>query len=161
MEADHKQARDRRRPDRGRQLTVLIAWCAGQVVLATLTTLLLARPEAYRAWQEVSAQGGPGDYSALILTRFVWEILVPVALALYSYFTIEKLGTPPLYRLIWGLVVFTSALWKLLTFETYSPFWYLSLILWLGLFLTVINIHRLEPDGSKKEDLHGLSQNRL
>ena len=160
MEVDHSHHIDRGRPDRRRQLTILIAWCAAHVVLAALTAVLLARPEAYRTWQELSAQGSPADYSALLLTRFVWEIFVPVALALYSYFTLERLGTPPLYRLIWGLVVFTSALWKLLTFETYSPFWYLSLALWLGLLLTVINIHRLEPEYPKKEGPHGLSKNR-
>lgn len=126
-----------------RPLTVLLVWSAAQILLASLEALLLAGPQGYELWKQLVPEATAAQYSAFILTRFLTDILVPLTLSLYTYFTIHKLGTPPLYRLVWGSIVFLGAMWKCLTLETSSPFWYLSLILWAGLFLTVINIQRL------------------
>lgn len=142
QEARHVQ-QDKGGHRHSRQLTVLISFCAGLVLLASLEAVLLAEPDAFQLWQELFPQAASGDYPAFILTRFLFDILVPVALSLYTYFTIRTLGTPVTYRLIWGAVILLTAMWKFLTFETSSPVWYLTLLLWAGLFLVVINIHRL------------------
>lgn len=134
----------------GRQLTALISFCAGLVVIASAEAVLLAQAQAFEIWTSWFPDAGGGEYSAWILTRFLSEILVPAALALYTYFTIRSLGTPPSYRFIWGALVFVAAMWKFLTFQTQSPIWYLTLLLWAGLFLTVINIHRLKQESSGK-----------
>ena len=127
-----------------RQLTVLIAWCAALVVIAAIEVALLIGPEGFQVWKELFPQATPGDYSAFVLTRFLFDLMVPVSLSLYTYFTIEKIGTPPVYRLIWGAVILIAVMWKLLRFDTSSPFWYTTIALMVGLFFTVINLHRLE-----------------
>lgn len=129
-----------------RQLTVLISLCSGLILLASLEATLLAGPDAFGLWRELFPQAGSSDYSAFILTRFLFDILVPVALSLYTYLTIRRMGTPATYRLIWGAVILITAMWKFLTFETSSPVWYLTLLLWAALFLVVINIHRLRQE---------------
>lgn len=137
---------DEARRRHSRQLTVLISLCAGLVLLASLEAALLTGPDAFKLWQDLFPEAGSGDYSAFILTRFLLDILIPVSLSLYTYFTIRKMGTPPAYRLIWGAVILIAAMWKLLAFDTSSPAWYLTLLLWAGLFLVVINIHRLKRE---------------
>ena len=144
-----------------RQLTVLIAFCAALIIIAALEAALLAGPEAFKIWQELFPETGAGDYSAFILTRFLLDVLVPVSLSLYTYFTIDKFGTPRTYRIVWGGVVLSSAMWKFLALETSSLIWYLVLALWAGLFLIVINIHRLKQEYEKKEGAHEVSNNRL
>lgn len=160
MKEARRQADWRARYRHGRQLTVLLSLCAALVVVASLEAIILLGPVAYQVWQEMFPAGSPGDFAAFLLTRFFFDILVPVSLALYSYFTIRRLGTPASYRLIWGAVVLMSAIWKFLTFETASPAWYLTLLLWIGLFLVVINIRRLERGTTEREDAHELSKDR-
>lgn len=146
MQEARRLQQDKARHRHSRQLTVLISLCAALVILASLEAALLAGPEAFQAWQEFFPQAGTDDYSAFILTRFLLDILVPAALSLYTYFTIKTIGTPFTYRLIWGAVILITAMWKFLTFETSSPAWYLALLLLAGLFLVVINIHRLRQE---------------
>ena len=127
-----------------RQLTVLLSSCAALIVAATLETLILANPEAYQAWLTLYPEGNTADYSSIVLSLFLVNIVVPVSLSLYTFFSIKKLGTPPLYRLIWGAIVVLAGVRRLLMFQTQSILWYLTLALWAILFLVVINIHRLE-----------------
>ena len=104
----------------------------------------MANPEAYKLWLSINPEGSASEYSSLVLAVFIVDILVPVSLALYTFFSIKKLGTPPLYRLIWGAIVFLAGIRRLLMFQIESLLWYLALALWLLLFLIVVNIHRLE-----------------
>ncbi|MBP6137062.1 MAG: hypothetical protein KA485_00950 [Clostridia bacterium] len=133
-----------------RQLTVLISFCAALIIVATVETALFANPEGYLAWLEINPETTTAEYSAFILTRYLLDIFVPVALALYTYFSIRRLGTPTTYRLIWGAIIAVTAGYKFLTFQTASVFWYLTLVLLAALFLVVINIHRLESVPMKK-----------
>ncbi len=127
-----------------RQLTPLLSLCAGLIVVSALEAVILSNPEAYQFWLSLYPQGNAAEYSALILARFLIDIIVPLSLALYSFFLLDKFGTPPLYRLIWGAIVFLAAVNKFLLLQSGSILWYLALLLWLMLFLTVINIHRLK-----------------
>lgn len=86
-----------------RQLTVLLSFCAALIVLATLEALILANPEAYQFWLTLYPEGNTADYSSIVLSLFLVDIVIPVSLSLYTFISIKKLGTPPLYRLIWGL----------------------------------------------------------
>ncbi|MGI6507691.1 MAG: hypothetical protein ACOX4A_04810 [Saccharofermentanales bacterium] len=127
-----------------RQLTVLISLCAALILVATVETVLFANPEGYRVWLELNPESTTAEYSAFILTRYLLDIFVPVALALYTYFSISRLGTPLTYRLIWGAIIAVTTGYKFLTYQTASAFWYLTLVLLVALFLVVINIHRFE-----------------
>ena len=140
MQAQRKKQRNKHR----RQLTVLLALCAALIIVASLEALVLANPEAYKLWLSINSEGSASEYSSLVLAVFIVDILVPVSLALYTFFSIKKLGTPPLYRLIWGAIVFLAGIRRLLMFQIESLLWYLALALWLLLFLIVVNIHRLE-----------------
>ena len=140
MHAQRKKQRNKHR----RQLTVLLALCAALIIVASLEALVLANPEAYKLWLSINSEGSASEYSSLVLAVFIVDILVPVSLALYTFFSIKKLGTPPLYRLIWGAIVFLAGIRRLLMFQIESLLWYLALALWLLLFLIVVNIHRLE-----------------
>ncbi len=127
-----------------RQLTILISLCAALIVVSTLETVMLANPEGFRIWHEFNPEATAADYSAFILTRYLLEVFMPVALALYTYFTVSHFGTPLTYRLIWGAIIAVSAVHKFLMFQTASAFWYMALVLLAALFLVVINIHRFE-----------------
>jgi hypothetical protein len=127
-----------------RQLTILISLCAALIIVSTVEIAMLANPEGYRVWLEFNPGTTPADYSAFMLTRYLLDIFVPVALALYTYFSISRLGTPMTYRLIWGAIVALTTGYKLLAFQTASVFWYVTLVLLAALFLVVINIHRFE-----------------
>lgn len=145
-ETDMKREGEQAQPALGRPVTLLISLCAVLITLSALDALFLASPDGFLAWQTLYPQTVAADYSAFLLTRFLLDILVPAALALYTFLTIRKLGIPSLYRLVWGALIFVAAMWKILALETSSPLWYLSLALWLGLFLIVINLHRFEGE---------------
>lgn len=135
-----------------RQLTVLLSICAALVVIAALEAVLIAGPEAYDIWRNLFPDATAGDYSAFVLTRFLFDLIVPVSLSLYTFFTIDKFGTPPVYRFVWGAVILVALMWKLLSFDTSSPFWYTTIALMAGLFFTAINIHRLEEHDKERGD---------
>ncbi len=141
------EARKRRH---NRQLTVLISLCAALILVSTVEVVMFANPEGYRVWLELNPETTTAEYSAFVLTRYLLDIFMPVALALYTYFSISRFGTPMTYRLIWGAIVVVTAGYKFLTFQTASVFWYLTLVLLGALFLVVINIHRLESVPVKK-----------
>ncbi len=141
-----QQKTDRNRHKR--QLTVLLSFCAALIVVATLEALIMANPEAYRFWLTLYREGNTADYSSIVLSLFLLDIVIPVSLSLYTFISIKKLGTPPLYRLIWGAIVFLAGVRRLLMFQTQSILWYLALVLWAILFLVVINIHRLEAEAA-------------
>ncbi|MDD2427130.1 MAG: hypothetical protein PHR78_03245 [Eubacteriales bacterium] len=127
-----------------RQLTVLLSLCAALIVVAAVEAVILANPEAYQFWLTLYPEGGTAEYSSIVLSIFLVDIVVPAGLALYTFFSINKLGTPPMYRLIWGAIVFLAGIRRLLRFQTESILWYLALALWAVLFLVVINIHRMQ-----------------
>ncbi len=140
MHAQRKMQKNKHR----RQLTVLLTLCAALIIVSSLEALILANPEAYQLWLSINPEATSAEYSSLVLAIFLVDILVPVSLALYTFLSIKRLGTPPLYRLIWGAIVFLAGIRRLLMFQTQSFLWYLALALWLLLFLMVVNIHRLE-----------------
>ncbi|HHU07041.1 MAG TPA: hypothetical protein GXZ59_01715 [Clostridiaceae bacterium] len=139
-----------------RQLTALLSVSAALIVLATLEALILANPEAYQFWLTLYPAGTAADYSSIVLSIFLVDIVVPVTISLYTFFTIRKYSTPLLYRLIWGAIIFLAGIRRLLMFQTKSILWFLALALWGALFLIVINIHRLETvPGDYEETVSG------
>lgn len=136
-----REAKEKRH---NRQLTVLVSFCAALIVVSTLETVMFANPEGYRVWLEINPEATTAEYSAFVLTRYLLDIFLPVALALYTYFAISRLGTPLTYRLVWGAIIVVAIVYKFITFQTASVFWYLTLVLLAALFFVVINIHRFE-----------------
>ncbi|NLZ67170.1 MAG: hypothetical protein GX910_05960 [Clostridiaceae bacterium] len=132
----------------GRQLTVMVTLCAFIVVVSTLEVLMLANAEGFRIWKMLNPEGTAAEYSAMLLVSYLVDILIPAGIAIYTYFSIARLGTPRTYRLVWGAIVFLATARKVLTMRTQSVFWYVSLLFWGILFLVVINIHRLEKNSS-------------
>lgn len=144
MEEERLLRREAQAKRHRRQLTVLVSLCAALILVSTLEAVLLANPEGFRIWRELNPEETTAGYSAFILTRYFLDVFLPVALALYTYFTIARFGTPLTYRLIWGAIIAASAIYKFFSFQTASAFWYMALVLMAALFLVVINIHRLE-----------------
>ncbi|NMA17560.1 MAG: hypothetical protein GX939_02170 [Clostridiaceae bacterium] len=132
----------------GRQLTVLVSLCAFIVIVATLEVLRFANAEGFHVWKMLNPEGTAAEYSAMLLISYLVDILIPAGLAIYTYFSIARLGTPRTYRLVWGAIILLAIVRKVLTMRTQSVFWYVSLLFWGALFLVVISIHRLEKDSS-------------
>ena len=127
---------------------MLVSPCAFIVIVATLEVLRFANAEGFCVWKMLNPEGTAAEYSAMLLISYLVDILIPAGLAIYTYFSIARLGTPRTYRLVWGTIIFLATVRKVLTMRTQSVFWYVSLLFWGALFLVVINIHRLEKDSS-------------
>lgn len=147
-EEERLHLRKKRIERHSRQLTVLVSLCAFIVIVATLEVLRFANAEGFRIWKMLNPEGTASEYSAMLLISYLVDILIPAGLAIYTYFSIARLGTPRTYRLVWGAIIFLATVRKVLTMRTQSVFWYVVLLFWVALFLVVINIHRLEKDSS-------------
>ena len=128
-----------------RKLLIILSLCSAIIFLSALETLLFVKSEeSFVIYQKWMPGANFKDFLNSAILRFVFSLMTPVALSLYSYFTFEKMGTPKLFRIVWGLMVFMALALKVLERNFYSLFFDFILILYMILFFVVINVHRIE-----------------
>lgn len=128
-----------------RKLLIILSLCSAIIFLSALETLLFVKSEeSFVIYQKWMPGANFKDFLNSAILRFVFSLMTPVALSFYSYFTFEKMGTPKLFRIVWGLMVFMALALKALERNFYSLFFDFILILYMILFFVVINVHRIE-----------------
>ncbi|MDI9471968.1 MAG: hypothetical protein GX260_02220 [Tissierellia bacterium] len=127
-----------------RAMIILLLLCAALVMLLSLEVLFLVKDaDFYSNFQARQSGATFSDYLNARLFMYFIQIVPIMSVALYTFFLAQRMGTPPAYRLIWGLLLGASALLRLLQTTLMMPVSLGILAVYIALILVVINIHRL------------------
>lgn len=129
-------------------LILLLSLCGLIILLLSLETLFFTKDTIFfERFASELPQVDHSDYISAMLYTYLVSIFPVASVALYTFFLGPKLGTPPLYRMIWGLLIAGAGALRLPMTSLDNPLSILLLILYIALLLVVINIHRFEKEG--------------
>ncbi len=124
-------------------LMILLILCAAIVFLLSLEVLVLTKDaDIFREFEQQLPEATFSDYLNARIFTYIIQVVPVLSVALYTFFLGKRFGTPPMYRLIWGLLLGGAAMLRALQTNLRTPLSLLLLILYIALILVVINIHR-------------------
>jgi|LSQX01.1.fsa_nt_gb hypothetical protein len=126
-----------------RALIILLILCAAIIFLLSLEVLFFVKDaDHFEDFQRQVPEATFSDYLNARLFNYIVSLVPVLSLALYTYFLAQRFGTPPLYRLIWGLLLGAAAVLRAVQTNLRMPLSIILLALYIACTLVVINIHR-------------------
>lgn len=126
-----------------RALIILLILCAAIIFLLSLEVLFLVKDaDHFEDFHRQVPEATFSDYLNARLFNYIVSLVPVLSLALYTYFLAQRFGTPPLYRLIWGLLLGAAAVLRAVQTNLRMPLSIILLALYIACTLVVINIHR-------------------
>lgn len=109
------------------------------IVFASLEALMNAKSlEAFNFYKEMFPAQTAQDYLNFILLNYLYNIVEPIIISLYLFFTYNRIKPTRLYAIVFGGMILIKLVNKILTFNINSIFYYILLILYILLFISVI-----------------------
>ena len=94
------------------------------------------------------------SYLLLNLSKFFFKIVTPIFLSLHTYFTYRYIRMSPLYIYLWIVTLSGSLAYIVLEREFYSVFYYIDILLYILLILSILYLNILIKK-SKEEERYG------
>lgn len=135
----------------------IITACGILITLSSIEILAKAKDLDYFNYvnQGLSAQGSPslsyGDFIVSMLAVYVGRVILPVGLALNTYFALIKTGYNRIFIWSWGIFTLAALAFHLLSLELSSIFYYLFIICYLWLSVLLFRLKGVGPDREKEE----------
>ncbi len=109
------------------------------ILFASLEALMNGKSiEAYNSYMEVFSNHSFSDYLNFILLSYIFNIIEPIIISLYLYFTYNKIKPNSLYKIVFGGMILIKIVNKVLSFNIGSIFYYIILILYILLLISII-----------------------
>ena len=109
------------------------------ILFASLEALMNGKSiEAYNSYMEVFSNHSFSDYLNFILLSYIFNIIEPIIISLYLYFTYNKIKPNSLYKIVFGGMILIKIVNKVLSFNIGSIFYYIILILYTLLLISII-----------------------
>ena len=109
------------------------------ILFASLEALMNGKSiEAYNSYMEVFSNHSISDYLNFILLSYIFNIIEPIIISLYLYFTYNKIKPNSLYKIVFGGMILIKIVNKVLSFNIGSIFYYIILILYILLLISII-----------------------
>lgn len=142
-----------------KQLYVILLAAALVIFASSLDVLMRVKDAAlFEAWKEsvlsfgsFTAENPPTlyDYVGAELFKYLFKIAIPVGFALLTFLTYQKLTLTKLYIFIWTVLLVGGMAYTFFDLNFYSVFFYLIMIGYLILIMTVLSL--LEELNKKKK----------
>ncbi len=139
---------------KNKRLTIMVVIAGLIIFVASLEALLFAKnSEAFSAFK---AMTGSVDFSTFIsytMQNYFMNIIEPIIITLYTYFTFNKITINRFYHLFFGMIVLVRIILLVVLFNYQSMMYYIMIALYVFYFISVITIN------NQKGGKSGLSQN--
>ena len=109
------------------------------ILFASLEALVNAKSiEALNNYKVAFQDHSNQDYINFILLTYIFNIIEPIAISLYLFFTYNKIKPNKLYSIVFGGMILIKLINNVLTFNINSIFYYIILILYFLLLIFVV-----------------------
>lgn len=109
------------------------------VLFASLEALMNAKSvEAFNSYKVVFPDHTADDYIDFTLMNYVYNIIETIIISLFLFFTRDKLRPNKLYAIVFGGMILIKLVNKILSFNINSIFYYILLILYILLLISVV-----------------------
>lgn len=109
------------------------------VLFASLEALMNAKSvEAFNSYKVVFPDHTADDYIDFTLMNYVYNIIETIIISLFLFFTRDKLRPNKLYTIVFGGMILIKLVNKILSFNINSIFYYILLILYILLLISVV-----------------------
>lgn len=106
--------------------------------VASLEAMMSAKSiELYEAFKILSPNANQSDFINYILLNFSYNILEPILISLYTFFTYKKYGITKVYKFVFCGIILIRFIIILMKFNTGSIFYYVMVLLYFIFFLIV------------------------
>lgn len=134
-----------------KKLMRLLVPSAVLILLLVFEALLTVKDtEMFERWH-AQTQGAFHDFVTMNVLLFLFAVLYPAALSLYSLFAIRLYGTPPVYRYVWSFLGIAALAGRLLEWRLQSVFYYLSIAAYVMIIYRVATLDKVTLESKKKE----------
>ncbi len=125
-----------------KQLKSMVLLAALIIMIASLEALLIAKSsEAFLAFKTLT---GGADFSTFIsytMQNYFMNIIEPIIITLYTYFTYNKITINRYYHLFFGAIVLVRIILLVISFNYQSVMNYIMIALYVLYFISVITIN--------------------
>lgn len=122
-----------------KNLKVILVICLLIITFASLEALINAKSlEAFNNYKSSFPDKSGQDFISFILLNYIFNVIEAILISLYLFFTYNKIKPNRLYGIVFGGMILIKLINKLLTFNIYSVFYYVLLVLHFALFIYVI-----------------------
>lgn len=130
-----------------KRLIVMVVIAGLIIFISSLESLMVAKStEAFEAFKKLT---GSSDFSVFInytLQNYFMNIIEPIIITLYTYFTFNRIRINKYYHLFFGMIVFIRIILLVVMFNYQSIVYYIIIALYAMYFVSVITM-----DNTKKE----------
>ena len=109
------------------------------ILVACLEATMTAKSRGvFEAFLKVNPSGTYYDFVNIVLINFFMTIVEPLLISLYTYFLSKKYGVNRIYKLVFTAILLVRFINLLLKFNLSSIFYYIILVLYLVLIITIL-----------------------
>lgn len=110
------------------------------ILVNSLESFIYAKSnELFQSFLKINPTSTANDYLSVVLTNYFVSIIEAVIITLFTVFTYKKYKITKLYKFIFGAIVLLRIFNTVLKFNFSSVFYFLNIILYILLFVLIIN----------------------
>ncbi|WP_282926250.1 hypothetical protein [Helcococcus kunzii] len=119
-----------------------------RLIIATILIIFVATCEAFimakskelmETYMKLNKDKSVSDYLSLVMFSYFLNIIEPVAITVFTFFSHKEYGISSLYKIIFSAIIGLRILNTILKFETSSLFYYLMIILYIIYLIILLN----------------------
>lgn len=109
------------------------------VIISSIEAIIMAKSkELFDAYIIINKNHTFSDYISLVLVNYFSTIFEAIIITLFTFFTYNKYGISSLYKIFFSAIIFMKLVNYLLKFNTSSVFYFLTIILYIILLITLV-----------------------
>lgn len=110
------------------------------IVIASLEAIMLAKSrELIKLYMELNPGNTVSDYVGIVLINFLINIMEPVLISIYTYFTVYRYGINKIFKIVFSAIVILRLVNIIIKFNFNSIFYYLLIIFYVIFLFCIIN----------------------
>ncbi len=136
--------------DRDKRLKIMIIVGGLIIFISSLESLMLAKSlEAFEAFKKLTSNDDFSVFISYTLQNYFMNIIEPIIITLYTYFTFNKIRINRYYHLFFGMIILIRIVLLFVMFNYQSFFYYIIIALYVMFFVSVITMDNKKEGGKK------------
>ncbi len=136
--------------DRNKRLKIMIIVGGLIVFISSLESLMVAKSkDAFEAFKILTGNSDFSFFISYTLQNYFMNIIEPIIITLYTYFTFNKIRINRYYHLFFGMIVLVRIVLLVVMFNYQSIFYYIIIALYAMFFASVITMDNRKEGGKR------------
>ncbi len=133
-----------------KRLRIMVIIAGLIIFISSLESLMIAKStEAFEAFKTVTGDSNFSVFINYTLQNYVMNIIEPIIITLYTYFTFHKIRINRYYHLFFGMIVLIRIILLVVMVNYQSIFYYIIIVLYAMYFISVITMNNKKEGGKR------------